>query len=114
MERRHHDWLDYIRFPIHDKNAPHDALLRNPTSRTQHERFPFMRTAVQRMLRWMENNWRARKAAQIQSYGNINDTKNCYKALIGVFGPSSFSLYSIRSRNSEFYASIESMHCQLG
>ena len=42
---------------IHDKNATHDALLRNPTSRTLHERFSSKRATVQRQLRSMENNW---------------------------------------------------------
>ena len=41
----------------------------------------------------MENNW----WAQIQSYSNINDAKNFYEALNGVYGPSRFSLHSISS-----------------
>ena len=76
MERRHQDWFDDnatdIRSLIHDKNAAHDALLRNPTSRTLRERFSSKRATVQRKLRWMENNW---WAAQIQSYANINDKR---------------------------------------
>ena len=43
MKRRHQDWFDdnaiEICSLIHDKNAAHDALLRNPTSRTLHESF---------------------------------------------------------------------------
>ena len=43
MERRHQDWFNdnatEIRSLIHNKNAAHDALLRNPTSRTLRERF---------------------------------------------------------------------------
>ena len=79
------------------KNAAHDALLRNPTSRTLHERFSSIRVTVQHKLRWMENSWWAEKAAQIQSYANINDTKSFYEALNGVYGPSCFSLHPIRS-----------------
>ena len=45
---------------------------------------------------WMKNRW-ARKAAQIQSYANINDTKSFYKALKGVNGQSRFSLNPVRS-----------------
>ena len=56
-----------------------------------------MRTIVQRKLRGMENNWWARKAALIQSYANINDTKSFYDALKGVYGPSRFSLHPVRS-----------------
>ena len=85
MERRHQDWFDDnatdIRSLVHDKNASHDALLRNPTSRTLRERFSSKRATVQRWLRWMENSWWARKAAQIQSYANICDTKSFYEEL---------------------------------
>ena len=45
----------------------------------------------------MENNWWVRKAAQIQSYANINDTKSFYEALKGVYGPRRFSLHPVRS-----------------
>ena len=82
---------------IHDKNSAHDPLLRNPTSRTLHERFFSMRATLQRELRWMENNWLARKSAQIQSYANINDAKNFYEAPNGAYGPNIFSLHPVRS-----------------
>ena len=101
MDRRHQDWFDDnttdIRSLIQNKYAAHDALLRNPTSHTLHGRFSSKRATVQRMLRWMENNWWARRAAQIQTYANINDTKSFYEALKGVYGPSRFSLHPVRS-----------------
>ena len=112
MERRHQNWLDDnatdIRSLIHDKNVAHDALLRNPNFRTLHERFSSMRATVQSNIRWMENNLWARKAAQIQSYANINDTKSFYEALKGDYGTSRFSLHPVRStfgvliKNKEF------------
>ena len=37
------------------------------------------------------------KAAQIQSYANINDTKSFYEALRGVYWPRRFSLHPVRS-----------------
>ena len=52
---------------------------------------------MQRKLRWMENKWWARKAAQIQSYANINDAKSFYEALKAVYRPSSFFLHRVRS-----------------
>ena len=101
MERRHQDWFDDnaadIRSLIHDKNAAHDALLRNQAFRTLRERFPSIRATVQRKRRWMGNNWWARKAAQIQSYANINDAGNFYEALKGVYWPSRFSWHPVRS-----------------
>ena len=70
LERRHQDLIDDnatdIRSLIHEKNAAHDALWRNPSSRTLRERFSSKRATVQRNLRWMENNWWAGMAAQIQ------------------------------------------------
>ena len=101
MERRHQDCLDDnatdIRSLIHDKNAAHDALLHNPTSRTLSERFFPIRATMQRKLRWMENNWWVGKAAKIQSYAYINDTKSLYEALKGVYRPRRFSLHPVRS-----------------
>ena len=91
-ERQHQDWFDDnatdIRSLIHNKNVAHYALLRNPTSRTLHERLSSIRATVQRNLRRMENNWLAGKVAQIMSYDNFNDTKRFYEALKGVYGPS--------------------------
>ena len=101
MKRRHQDWFDDnaadIRSIIHDENAAHNARLRNPTHRTLHERFSSIRATVQRKQRWMENNWWAGKAAQIQSNANINDTKSFYEARKGVYGPRHFSLHPVRS-----------------
>ena len=111
MERRHQDWFDDnatdIRSLIHDKNAAHDALLRNPASRTLRERFSSKRATVQRKLRWMENNWWAEKAAQIQSYANINDTKSFYEALKAVYGPIRFSLHPVRSIDGDLIKNKE-------
>ena len=104
VERRHQDlFADIaadIRSPIHTKNAAHDSLLLNSTSRTLHESFSSMRATVQRKPWWMENNWWARKAAQIQSYADINDARKSYEALEGVYGPTLFSLHPVRSIDS--------------
>ena len=101
MERGNQDWLDDNAADIcslnNDKNAAHDALLQNPTYRTLHGRYSSMHESVQRKLRWVENNWWTRKAAQIQSYANIDDAKNFYNALKGVYGPRRFSLHPVRS-----------------
>ena len=111
MERRRQDWFNDnatdIRSLIHDKNAAHDALLRNATSRTLRERFSSKRATVQRKLRWMENNWWAETAAQIQSYANISDTKSFYEALKGVYGPRRFSLHPIRSTDGDLIKNKE-------
>ena len=120
--RRHQDWFDDnatdIRSLIRNKNAAHDALLRKPTSRTVRERFSSKRATVQCKLRWMENNWWAGKAALIQSYANINDTKSFYEALKGVYGPRRFSLHPVRStdgvliKNKEYILERWAEHVQ--
>ena len=55
MERRHQDWFDDnaadIRSLIHDIDAAHDALLRNPTSRTLHDCISSILATMQRKLR---------------------------------------------------------------
>ena len=105
MERRHQYWFydnaADIHSLIHDKDVAHDALLRSPTTRTLHERFSSIRATVQRKLRWME------KAAQIQSYANISDTKSFYEALKGVYGPRRFSLHPIRSTDGDLIKNKE-------
>ena len=55
----------------------------------------------------MENNCRARKAAQIQSYASINDTKNLYEALKYVYGPNRFSLHPVKSADSVLIKNTE-------
>ena len=45
----------------------------------------------------MENNYWAGKAALIQSYANVNDTKSFYEALISVYEQRRFSLHPVRS-----------------
>ena len=86
MERRHQDWFDDnsadIRSLIHNKNAAHDALLRNQTYRTLHERFYSMRAT---------GGWRTTGGRGLWLRYNINDAKNFYEAPKGVYGPSRFS-----------------------
>ena len=111
MERRRQDWFDDfaadIRSLILDKDAAHDALLRNITSRTLCERFSSIRATVQRNLKWMKNNWWARKAAQIQSYANINDTKNFYEPPKGVCGLSRFFLHPVKCTDGVLFKNKE-------
>ena len=71
-----------------------------------------MRATVQRKLMWMENNWWARKAAQIQSYANINDAKNFYEAPRGVYGPCHFSLHPVRSTDGVLIRKKELNHAR--
>ena len=114
MVRLHQDWFDDnaadIHSHFHDKDAAHDALLRNPISRTLQERFSSIRATVQRKLRRMENNWWARKMARIQSYANIIDAKNFYGELNCVYGPSRLSLHLVRSTDGVLVRNKEIIH----
>ena len=85
---------------IHDINSAHDALLRNPASHTLHERFSSIRATVRRKLCRMENNWWVQKAAQIQSYVNVNDAKIW----------SRFSLYPVRSIDGALIKNEDMVH----
>ena len=49
----------------------------------------------------------AEKAAQIQSYANINDTKSFYEALNGVYGPRRFSLHPVISTDGNLIKNKE-------
>ena len=61
----------------------------------------------------MENNWWARKAAQIQSDANNNDTKSFNEALKGVYGPRHFSLHPVRSTDDVLIKNKELIHERL-
>ena len=52
-------------------------------------------------------NWWAEKAAQIQSYANINDKKSFYEALKAVYGPRHFSLHPVRSIDGDLFKNKE-------
>ena len=117
MERRLQDWFNEnaadIRSLIHGNNAAHKAPLRNQTSTTIHEHLSSIRVTVQRKVRWMENNWWARKAAQIQSNANINDAKNFYEALKCIYRPSRFSLHPVRKIDGVLIKNKELIHVRL-
>ena len=72
---------------MNNKNSTLDGVLPNPSSSTYHERIFSIRATVQRKLRWMENNWRVQKSAQIQIYAIVNDAKHFHDALLGVASP---------------------------
>ena len=55
----------------------------------------------------MENNWWAKKAAKIQSYANINDTKSFCEALKGVYGQRHYSLHPVRSTDGDLIKNKE-------
>ena len=55
----------------------------------------------------MENNWWAKKAAQIQSYANINDTKSFCEALKCVYGQRHYSLHPVRSTDGDLIKNKE-------
>ena len=55
----------------------------------------------------MENNWLAKKAAKIQSYANINDTKSFCEALKGVYGQRHYSLHPVRSTDGDLIKNKE-------
>ena len=55
----------------------------------------------------MEYNCLAWKAAQIQSYANIDDTKSFYEAPKGCNGPRRFSLHPVRSTDGVLFKNKE-------
>ena len=99
--RKHRDWFDENRTDIHallaEKNAAHNASLRNPASTALKMRFTELRTTAQRTLRHMQNDWWTKLATEIQNYADTNDAHNFYDSIKQAYGPISQTMVPVRS-----------------
>jgi exonuclease III len=103
--RKHRDWFDENSTVIHEllaeKNSAHNAVLRNPSSVILRTRFRELRSAAQRSLRELENQWWVSLAGEIQGFADSNDTHNFYDSLKRIYGPSSHSIVPVRNSNGD-------------
>ena len=91
--RRQQDWFDenddHIRDLLQEKHRLHRAHLSDPTSSQKLSALKNIKATIQRELRRMQDNWLSRKADEIQSYADKNDSKNFYSSLKAIYGPTS-------------------------
>ena len=89
--RRHQDWFDendeYIKELLEAKHLLHRAFLKDPSSSKKKQEFAKAKSVVQRKLRQMQDSWLKARAEEIQSYADRNDSKNFYRALKAIYGP---------------------------
>ena len=89
--RKQQDWFDEnndrIQQLLEEKHRIHKALLNNPNSTSRKAAFTNIKRTVQQELRQMQDSWLSRKAEEIQSYADNNDTKKFYDALKAIHGP---------------------------
>ena len=90
--RKQQDWFDenddHIR-DLQEKHRLHRAHLSDPTSSQKQSALKNTKATIQRELCRMQDNWLSRKADEIQSYADQNDSKNFYSTLKAVYGPAS-------------------------
>ena len=93
ITRKHQDWFDdnndRIQSLLDEKHRLHRAHISDPSSAAKKDAFNNIRGTVQRELRKMHDTWLNEKADEIQSFADRNDTKNFYRALKAVYGPTS-------------------------
>ncbi|BHF76847.1 hypothetical protein SprV_0501994600 [Sparganum proliferum] len=88
--RQHQDWFDdndaVISNLLAEKNRLHKAYVDHPTADNKVALYRSRRHLQQR-LREMQDAWTARKADEIQGYGDTNERKNFFSAIKAVYGP---------------------------
>ncbi len=99
--KRHQDWFDDS-FPeilnlLEEKCKAFIAHLSNPHSPSLCSHWSNIRAEVQRRLRATENDWWLRKAHEIQSYADTNNSQAFYDAIKSLYGPQKCRITPIRS-----------------
>lgn len=99
--RRHADWFDEsdeeILSLISKKNKLFHETLRNSATQATKDRFKTARAELQRKLRQMKDNWWNRKAEEIQSLADRNDSGAFFASLKEVYGPRGSSAEPVKS-----------------
>ena len=69
----------YTIHDLHDllqkKRLAHDAVIRNPSSSSLRAHYTHVHGEAQRSIRAMKTKWWQEKAAEIESFADIKDTK---------------------------------------
>ena len=92
-QRKHQDWFDEnngeIQDPLEKKHHLHKTFLNDPSSQSKRDAYKAVRRTVQAKLRKMKDTWYSRRAEEIQSYAESNNSRCFYNALKTIYGPQS-------------------------
>ena len=92
-QRKHQDWFDENNGEIQDllekKHYLHKTFLNDPSSQSKRDAYKAVRRTVQAKLRKMKDTWYSRRAEEIQSYAESNNSRCFYNALKTIYGPQS-------------------------
>ena len=92
-QRKHQDWFDENNGEIQDllekKHHLHKTFLNDPSSQSKRDAYKAVRRTVQAKLRKMKDTWYSRRAEEIQSYAESNNSRCFYNALKTIYGPQS-------------------------
>ena len=108
-KRKNQDWFDEndvtIQSLLESKSKAYNALSKCVTG--FHEllslksRFNSIKTEIQGELRKMQNTWWSKKADEIQLAADTKNTRVFYSLLREVYGPSSFSITPLKSKDNK-------------
>ena len=102
--RKHADWFDEsneeIMELITEKNLLFQKTLDSRCTRATKNKYKGVKSELQKKLRNMKNNWWTKKAAEIQSLADRNDSKAFFASLKEVYGPQCACVDPVKSIDS--------------
>ena len=108
-KRKNRDWFNEndvtIQSLLESKSKANNALSKCVTGSREllslKSRFNSIKTEMQRESRKMQNTWWSKRADEIQLAADNENTKVFYSLLREVYGPSSFSITPLRSKDNK-------------
>ena len=101
--RKNRDWFDSnlesIQTLLSNKHRALTAYLADRTSIQLQDQWKLARSAAERALRSMEDQWWLKLSEQIQGYADAGDSHNFYDELKRVFGPTNESIAPVGSQD---------------
>ena len=89
--RKHADWFDEsneeIMALVNEKNLLFHRTLADRCTRATKHKYKEVKAELQKKLRQMKNDWWTKKAAEVQSLADRNDSKAFFASLKEVYGP---------------------------
>ena len=99
--RKHADWFDEsddeIMKLVGEKNSLFHKTLTDRCTRTTKDKYKAVKSQLQKKLRQMKNDWWTKKAAEIQSLADSNNSKAFFASLKEVYGPQGACLDPVKN-----------------
>ena len=90
-EKVHQDWFDEndeaVQSLLNSRRKAYINLQNNPSSSKLMDKFKECQSQTQRELRSMQDRWWEKKADELQSFADLNNSKMLFKGIKAIFGP---------------------------